>query len=43
MTLGTFLILLLIGLALALTFQLAWMYWILAAAGAWVLVQLIRG
>ena len=42
MTLGTFLILFLIGLAMALTFQLAWMYWILAAAGAWVLVQLIR-
>ena len=43
MTLGTFLILFLIGLTMALTFQLAWMYWILAAAGAWVLVQLIRG
>ena len=42
MTLGTFLILFLIGLAVALTFQWVWMFWVLAAAGAWVLVQLIR-
>ncbi len=42
MTLGTSLILFLIGLAVALTFQWVWMFWLLAAAGAWVLVQLIR-
>ena len=42
MTLGTFLILFLIGLAVALTFQWVWMVWLLAAAGVWVLVQLIR-
>jgi hypothetical protein len=42
MTLGTFLILFLIGLAVALTFQWVWMVWLLAAAGVWVLVQLVR-
>jgi len=42
MTLGRFLVFVVVGLAAAWIFQLSWLYWLIAIAALWVVFQLVR-
>ena len=43
MTLGRFLLFFVVGLMAAWLLQWLWLYWILAIAAVWVVIQLLRG